>query len=269
MLYLPRPLRICFSLAACVVMRNSLLLGRAHLEAALTEWKSRNPCHYGCCESSQRLTSSRRGSAPDNLAFVIPKIVGYSGMSRDCILLLLRGMKDVGCPSFKTPGWLNDAIGDRTLRVRMLLVLVDDLGSPFVSQLVSWVKSVWPQVDVRVQHTPPQPGAACGYIAASAVADMIRCEGAWFDSLCASRFQSVVVKGNAELESAFAETTLTDRPCSCHRRLIANQLSSCRTCAHWLAGVEVEYLAALWSERPAGLRSWSGKSNLAYHCKCP
>ena len=175
MLYLPRPRRMSFSLAACVVSRNSLLLGRVHLEAALMEWKNRNPCHYGSCESLApnagttvkkdpplRLTLSRRGSAPDNLAFVIPKVAGYSGMSRDCILLLLRGMKNVGCPSFKTPGWMNDAIGDRTLRVRMLLV--DDLGSSFVSQLVSWVKSVWPQVDVRVQHTYPSPARSCVWI---------------------------------------------------------------------------------------------------------
>ena len=86
---------------------------------------------------------------------------------------------------------------------------------------------------------------------------MIRCGGAWFDSMCASRFEPVVVKGNAELGSAFAANTLTNRSCSCHRQPIANQLSSGSSCAHWLAGVEVEFLAALWSRRTAGLRTWS------------
>ena len=256
MLHHPRPRRMSFTLAVeNFPLAVCLLLDLTHLEAALTEWKSRNPCHRGCCASSMRLLLTRDGSAPDNPAFVIPKIAGYSGMSRDCILLLLRGMKNIGCPSFETPGWLHDVIGDRTLRLRMLIV--DDLGSPFVSQLVSWVKSVWPQVDMRIQHTPPQPGAACGYIAASAVAEMIRCEGTWFDSLCASRFRSVG-RGNAGLKHAFAKTRLTDRQCTCHQRLIALQLSQCRSEAHWLTGVEVEYLAALWAKRPAGLRSWSG-----------
>jgi hypothetical protein len=45
--------------------------------------------------------------------------------------------------------------------------------------------------------------------------------------------------------------------CTCHKSLISKQLKR-TTCAHWLSGVEVEYLAALWSGRPDGLLTWSG-----------
>ena len=195
MLHSASPLTMTFSLETCVYSLNSVLLGCAHLVAALDEWKSRNHRHDGSCDThSQFLTLTRVGSVPDNADFETPIVAGCSGMSRDSTLLLLRGMTDVGSPLFKTPDWLKHAIGGRTIRARMLVV--DDLGSSFVPMLCSWVKSMLPQLEVRVLSSPPQPLSACGYIAASAVADMSQSGCAWFDSPCTTRFQNVVYTGN-------------------------------------------------------------------------